>query len=185
MIQINVNPFISKWFYYFLTNRIQNVRINDALSQSKCISTGAPQGCVSSPALFTLYTNDCTNSLPGNLFFKFSDDTAILSLLHQNSDPSLYFMEVNKFVQWCDNTYLIINTKKTKEMVLGPRSVGDHTPLSIHSEEIKQVTSFRYLGIHLDNLFTWNDHMDHVCSRLQQRLYFLRRLRLCFYSIRQ
>ena len=66
----------------------------------------------------TLYTNDCTNSLPGNLFFKFSDDTAILSLLYQNLDPSLYFTEMNTFVQWCDENYLIINIrKKTEEMI--------------------------------------------------------------------
>lgn len=78
------------------------------------------------------------------MFFKFSDDTAILSLLHQNSDPSLYFTEVSKFVQWCDKNYLT-NTKKkkkkTEEMVFDPRSVGDPTPLSIPREEIKRVTS--------------------------------------------
>lgn len=61
MIQMNVNPFI-KWFYSFLTDRTQNVRINNSLSDPKHISTGAPQGCVSSPVLFILYTNDCTNS---------------------------------------------------------------------------------------------------------------------------
>ena len=63
-------------------------------------------------------------------------------------------------------------------MVFDPRSVGDHTPLSIHREDIKQVTSYSYLGIHLDNLLSWSDHVDYVCSRLQQRLYFLRRLRV-------
>ena len=54
----------------------------------------------------------------------------------------------------------------------------DHTPLSIHREEIKQVTSYKYLGIHLDNLFSWSDHIDCVCSCLNQRLYFLHRLRV-------
>jgi len=56
--------------------------------------------------------------------------------------------------------------------------VGDHTPLFIHSEEIEKVTSYRYLGIHLDTLLSWSDHVEHVCSRLHQRLYFLRRLRV-------
>ncbi len=105
-------------------------------------------------------------------------NTAILSLLHHNSDPSLYFTEVNKLVQWCDEHYLVINTNKTEEIVLDPRSVGDRTALSKHSREIKQVTSYRCLGIHLNNLFSFNDHVDYVCSRLQQRLYFLRRLRV-------
>lgn len=40
------------------------------MNESSSISTGAPSGCVSSPVLFTLYTNDCTNSHPWNFAFK-------------------------------------------------------------------------------------------------------------------
>ena len=43
-MSMNVNPCIIKWFYSFLTDRTQNVRINHSLSESRCISTGAPQG---------------------------------------------------------------------------------------------------------------------------------------------
>lgn len=53
---MNVNSFILT----FLINRTQQVRMNNALMEPRPISTGAPQGCVSSPVLFTLYTNDCT-----------------------------------------------------------------------------------------------------------------------------
>lgn len=35
MIQINVNPFIIKWFYSFFTDRTQNVRIINSLSEPK------------------------------------------------------------------------------------------------------------------------------------------------------
>ena len=42
----------------------------------------------------------------------------------------------------------------------------------------QQVTSCRYLGIHLDNLFSRSVHVDYVCSHLQQSLYFLYRLRV-------
>lgn len=34
-----------------------------------------PQGCVSSPELFMLYTKDCTHSHPDNFILKFLDDT--------------------------------------------------------------------------------------------------------------
>lgn len=40
---------------------------------------------------FPIDTNNYTNSHLGNLFFKISDDTANLGLLHQDTDPSLYF----------------------------------------------------------------------------------------------
>ncbi len=81
MQRMNVNPFIIKWFYSFLTNRSQQVRVNRTLSESTIINTGAPQGCVSSPVLFTLYTNECTCSTVTNYMIKFSDDTAILGLI--------------------------------------------------------------------------------------------------------
>ncbi len=42
MQQMNVNPFIIKWFYSFLTNRSQQVRVNRTLSEATIINTGAP-----------------------------------------------------------------------------------------------------------------------------------------------
>ena len=134
--QMSVNPFLIKWYFSILTNQSQQVRVNTTPSECKSIGTGAPQGCVSSPVLFTLYTNDCTNSHPGNLVFKFSDDTAILSLLHKDSSTSVYFSEIENFVQWRDAHHLTLNVNKTKELVLDPRSVGDHSPVVIHDSPI-------------------------------------------------
>ena len=57
-------------------------------------NTGAPQGCVSLPMLHILYTNDCTSSSTNNYIIKFSDDSAILSLLHADSDISMYTSEI-------------------------------------------------------------------------------------------
>lgn len=110
--QMSVNTFIIKWYFSILTNRIQHVRVNNALSESRSISTGAPKGCVSSPVLLTLYTNECTNSYPRNHSFKFSDDTIILNLLHKDKSPSVYFNEIETFVQWCNANHFILNVKK-------------------------------------------------------------------------
>ena len=80
--QMNVNPYIIKWYHSFLTYRVQLVKVNQTLSQTVVTNTGAPQGCVSSPILYILYTSDCTSSSTNNYIIKFSDDSAILSLLH-------------------------------------------------------------------------------------------------------
>ncbi len=119
MQRMNVNPFIIKWFYSFLTNRSQQVRVNRTLSESTIINTGAPQGCVSSPVLFTLYTNECTCTV-NNYMIKFSDDTAILGLISGTSDVTTYKHEVQNFVQWCDKHFLSINTKKQWSWCLTP-----------------------------------------------------------------
>jgi hypothetical protein len=59
LINMEVNPYLTLWITSFLTDRSQYVRFNSATSESLTMNTGAPQGCVLSPILFTLYTSDC------------------------------------------------------------------------------------------------------------------------------
>ena len=54
-----VNPSLRKWIWDFLTDRKQWVKINNTISSTITTNSGAPQGCVSSPALFSVYTSDC------------------------------------------------------------------------------------------------------------------------------
>ena len=63
-------------------------------------------------------------------------------------------------------------------MVLDPGHVGDHSPLLIHNVTICQVESYKYLGVHIENNLSWNLHVNSVCAKVQQRLHFLRRLRV-------
>lgn len=85
---MNVYTTLIKWFYSFLTDRIQQVKVKQTLSDIRHCNTGVPQVCVLSPILFTLYTNDCRKGHPNNFIFKFADDnceqmSAIVSLLHK------------------------------------------------------------------------------------------------------
>ncbi len=109
---------------------------------------------------------------------KYADDIAILSRLCKDMDLTSYPSEINTFIQWCDKNCLVLNVKKTQEMVLDPRSVSEHKPVIIKDTMIQQVTSYRYLGFYMDSVLCWKTHIDSLCTRLQQRLYFLRRLRL-------
>ena len=81
------------------------------------ISTGAPQECVLSPLLFSLYTNDCTSKDPAVKLLKFAGDTTVIGLI-QDGDKSAYQQEVDKLVLWCSQHNLELNTLKTVEMVV-------------------------------------------------------------------
>ncbi len=85
----------------FLTDHRQQVKVNHSISEVRRTSTGVPQGCVSYPILFTWYTNDCTSHDHSNLIIKYSDDTALLSLLYNDTNPSVYYSEVERFAKWC------------------------------------------------------------------------------------
>ena len=148
------------------------------MSEEALSSTGVPQGTVSSSFLFTLYTNDCVSSCPNQYVIKFSDDTVLLSLLTSNSNLLSHTAGVDRFTEWCDLNHLMINAKKTEEIIIDPRSIGDHSVISINNNNISQVSSYKYLGVHIDEDMRWHTHVTACCAKIHQRLHFLRRLRL-------
>ncbi len=56
LTQLSVPPSVCQWITSFLTDRQELVRLGKLSSNTRTISTGAPQGCVLSPLLFSLYT---------------------------------------------------------------------------------------------------------------------------------
>lgn len=65
----------------FLTNRSQRVLVNNIFSDLLYTSTGSPQGCVLSPLLFILYTDDCRSTESNYHLVKFADDSLTVSAL--------------------------------------------------------------------------------------------------------
>ncbi|KAK3540075.1 hypothetical protein QTP70_025390, partial [Hemibagrus guttatus] len=61
---LGLNTSICNWILNFLTGRPQSVRSWNSFSSTTTLSTGAPQGCVLSPLLFTLLTHDCAEPPP-------------------------------------------------------------------------------------------------------------------------
>ena len=113
---LNVSNDIIAWVLEFLTHRRQHVKLNDSLSELVQINTGAPQGCVLSPTLYTIYTNDYRSHKNNTILITFADDSTIQGLLCDSED--CYFEEVKCFVGWCEKNFLMLNVKKTKEMII-------------------------------------------------------------------
>ena len=84
-------------FTDFLTNRRQYVRLGPHLSQPRTVNIGAHQGCVLSPLLFSLYTNDFSGD-PSVKTIKYADDTTIKGLISNNE--SAYRREVGHLEAW-------------------------------------------------------------------------------------
>ncbi len=84
LTQLSLPTSICQWITSFLTDRQQLVRLGKLSSSTHTISTGAPQGCVLSPLLFSLYSNDCTTKDPSVKLLMFADDTGaeIVLLCH-------------------------------------------------------------------------------------------------------
>ncbi len=173
---LKMNMYLISWILEFLTNRTQYVNFCNSRSGVITTNTGAPQGCVVSPVLFTIYTNDCSINTNSTKLIKFADDSTIQGLI-QNDDEREYFDYINLFTNWCDEHFLLLNVKKTKELVIDFRVKKEPLlPISIKGENVTIVNQYKYLGIIIDDKLEWDAHSSSVHSKMQQRLFFLRKL---------
>uniref|UniRef100_A0A3P9M1I2 Reverse transcriptase domain-containing protein n=1 Tax=Oryzias latipes TaxID=8090 RepID=A0A3P9M1I2_ORYLA len=166
---IGLPPLTCAWIKDFLTS--------EAPTPTHTLSTGAPQGCVLSPLLYCLYTNDCSRQHDSNLIVKFADDTTVVGLISKG-DEAAYRDGVLKLAAWCSDNNLALNTQKSKEIMVDfRRHSTDPAPLYINGEREERVHTFRFLGVVFSNNISWTENITEVIKKAQQRLHFLRVLR--------
>ena len=70
----------------FLMGRPQVVRVGSNTSATLILNTVAPQGCVLSPLLCSLFTHECTTRHNSNTIIKFADGTIVVGLIIDNDE---------------------------------------------------------------------------------------------------
>ena len=122
------------------------MKAGDFTSAVLFTNTGAPQGTVLAPMLFSIYTNSCSKIFDNIPIIKYADDTSIQALIKCQNDLSNYFSEVSRFCNWCENHYLLLNVKKTKELIIDFRkSDYFHESINIQNDIVKRVFDRKYL----------------------------------------
>ena len=162
---MQVDPHLITWITNYLIDRPQFVRLKDTTSDILISSTGAPQGTVLAPLLFTLYTSDFSHNSESCHIQRFADDTAIMGCIGGDQEEE-YRTLVRDFATWSHANSLQLNTSKTKELVI---DFGKSRPrpqaVDINGVEVETVGSYKYLGVWLDKKLDSAINTDHLYKK--------------------
>ena len=159
------------WILDYLSQRPQYVRTKHEHSSNLYINTGAPQGCVLSPVLFVLYTNDLQWDSEFTHILKYADDTVVVGLI-SNDDNENYFKCIDFVSKWCTENYLELNISKTKEMIIDyRRNKSDQSPVIINNSYVQRAQTYKYLGLVIDEKLSFHDHVENQLKKINKRLY--------------
>ena len=98
--------------------------------------------------------------------------------LISDDDSSKYVDKINKFATYCKTNFLELNVEKTKEMIIDIRkSKALPDPIIINGHTVERVSTYQYLGVMLNNYLSWSNNTDYITSKLNSRLYCLKKLK--------
>jgi len=117
-LDMQVDTPLVAWITSYLTGQPQYVRMQSNMSDTIVSNTGAPQGTVLSPFLYTSDFRYCSQSCH---LLKFLGDSAIVGCISKGQE-SEYRGVVDSFVEWCGLNHLQLNIAKTKELVVDFRN---------------------------------------------------------------
>ena len=127
------------------------IKINNVLGEYHPIKRGVRQGCVMSPELFSLYTEQIMRhieNMPGTQVnghiinnLRYADDTALIA----NTEKDLQAL-LDIVVNESEKMGLSLNPNKTETMVISRSANVPTCRIKIKHQEIKQVHAFKYLS---------------------------------------
>ena len=170
LYKYGIRGIVLEWLKSYLSGRSQYVSYCNHDSSSMSVKRGVPHGSILGPLLFLVYVTDIYNVSSVLFTILFADDTNvfvqgknIVNLIRTMNE------ELCKLSDWMHVNKLSLNVKKTKCMVFGLRrnySVSDDVILK--GEIIEQVSTFRFLGVIIDNKLCWSDQIQYIKKKMSK-----------------
>ena len=173
--QMHIPDFLIKWIGAFLTNRQQQVKIGNTISDPQPLRGGFPQGTKLGPVLFILQINDLCTSVCDT--YKYVDDTSAVEV---NNSPTSMDLQVaaDEISKWSSDNNMQLNASKTKELIVNfSKSKTEIPGVIINGQTIDRVEHAVMLGVTISNNLKWNKHIENITSKASQRLFMLTRLK--------
>lgn len=171
-----------QWISNYLEDRKQFVSYNGRASDLQVIRRGVPQGSVLGPTLFSIYLNGVLSTVKHSSCKLFADDTEI-HFTHKDviTAATRVNQDLAHFEMWLKENEMAAHPGKSNVMVFGSRpslkAVKD-TDIDIYllNQKLKDVDSYKYLGVYVDSNLSWEYHLKYICQRVYPKLRMLNRI---------
>lgn len=190
---IGIRGIVHDIFKSYLSNRSQRVIIDDIVSRDTELTFGVPQGSVLGPTLFIIYVNElCKLNFPNCSIITYADDTALLihgSNWNETRDRTEFAL--SKVMMWLNTNLLTLNLTKTNYVTFAA-NMNTLPPNSFHLTahqtvpttcvqcncmQITRTRHIKYLGVWIDCVLSWNQHIQITINRVRKLIYIFKNLR--------
>lgn len=157
----------------FLEGRRFQVAVENALSTSRPIRAGVPQGSCLSPVCYSWYTDDIPVE-EGATLALYADDAAYLaSSIRKHHAAAKMQRTLDALPAWLKKWRLSVNVAKTQATMVGrPRSPPP--PLTMLGQSIEWTSTVKYLGVTIDRRLTMKKHVSNVVNQVRATRALLR-----------
>lgn len=111
---------------------------------------------------------------PGTQIRLFADDCVVFRTIKSMDDQKELNSSLNNIFLWCEEWGMAANVDKTVSLRITHKKNPLEYAYKMGSVPLKQVESYKYLGVTFTNNFSWNLHIDNTCSSAFRKLTYLR-----------
>ena len=153
----------------FLGDRFMNVKVGDAVSKAKPVTSGVPQGSVLGPLLFLLFVNDLPNCIKNEIRI-FADDVKMITdpMQHASTQNDLCTLH-----EWESLWMLMFNVQKCKVLHIGKSNPKKQ--YMFLGSILETCDSEKDLGVLFNEKLNFSDHIYASISKAKSSLAWLLR----------
>ena len=168
--KLGINGELLKWIKSFLTDRTQNVVVNEMMSHTMEVISGVPQRSVLGPLIFLILLEDIDSNIDYSKVRSFADDTRTLHSIENLQDLSKLQVDLNSIYDWTELNNMQLHDDQFELLRYGKDDIlKDLTHYFTPSGSL--ITSknvAKDLGIIMSSNNTFTDHIDHIISKGKQ-----------------
>lgn len=180
ILQSDFNVNDKKWLANFLSNRRAKVTQYDTKSKTRRLYNGVPQGAITSPTNFNIFTHDVPTPINSKVkVYMYADDLTILAQGQTTREATTLAQQyLNELENWLTQNRMTASPQKSSVTLITPdrRESNKHPQLHLNNTTIPLNKTPTILGVTLDTHLTFSSHVEKTTAIASRKLNAIRTL---------